>query len=473
VLVQANVWNPGVEKHATNLTSKPSQRPKGWPTPAPGLTARDFHVFDNDAEQKINFLKELDFDGRWSYPWWLEPDSHGTWGSYDPGPYVTEDATATYLIGYAPPSVQPGECRSVSVVVESHEVDVNRTQYCNPEAPGKAALTTEESQLEALLNSQARRPVKVSIQASSFWSSRVLRLLTEPPSQNGGSAEPGSGYTYVVQVHNSKAPATVHIATEFHWRIEEWSECLKRNPSIHIFGTVYKANGGIATQFKDIISCQNPRVMRSTPLKYALKHGWVSDTARIPTRFDTQVELPPGDYKLRVLVTNGTSVGQAEIPLHVDAAFGEHPLGISDAVLGGVLRDSSSVLRDAATVYPASIIPTPLISKQVQFFPATDNRVPKHTPLSVYFEIYEPALETQTEEVLYSVKITNLKTNSLVMNTGPMSAANWVLPGNAVIPIGLKLNIEKLKPGFYRLEVQGSDSAGRETAWRTANFNIQ
>jgi hypothetical protein len=80
VLVQANVWNPGVKKHATNLLSKPGQQiPKGWPTPAGGLTAKDFHAFDNGVEQRINFLKELDLTlaGRTRGGWNLIPTELG------------------------------------------------------------------------------------------------------------------------------------------------------------------------------------------------------------------------------------------------------------------------------------------------------------------------------------------------------------------------------------------------------------
>jgi len=148
-------------------------------------------------------------------------------------------------------------------------------------------------------------------------------------------------------------------------------------------------------------------------------------------------------------------------------------LAISDLVISSFLRDSSWVLRDAAAVSPASVVPTPLVSKKVQFFPAIDASVPHRNPLSLYFEIYEPLLETNKVDVSYSLKITDLKTGSLVMDTGRMSAADWVVPGNAAIPIGLKLSTEKLPKGSYRLEIQTSDSAGRQTEWRQANFMIQ
>jgi hypothetical protein len=361
------------------------------------------------------------------------------------------------------------------VVVEGHEVDLNRNEYCSPKLAGdlQAEASAAESQMQALANSQGRPATKTSIRAFSFWSSGVLRLLTEEPSHSDGPVEPGSDYTYVVQVHDAKAPAIVQVTAEFDWRNKYWeqADCFKNNPSIHIVGTVYKGDGKVEIQFKDSMPCLNPAVMRSTTWKYAAKHGWFDRTVPIPTRFDAQFELPAGDYRLRVLVTDGSSIGQVEIPLHVEA-FDGHQLAISDIVLAGIVRDASSVPREAASVYPAPIVPTPLVSKGVQFFPASDPLVSKHEPLSLYFEIYEPLLETQATPVSFSVRVTDLKTNSLVMNTGPMSASKWALPGNAVIPIGLKIDTKKLKPGSYRLEIEASDLAGRKSGWRAANFNI-
>lgn len=475
VLLEATVWSRGVEKRATSPLSTADQpMPKGWPTPARGLTVKDFRVLDSGVEQKINFLKELNFDVGWPPPWVMESNIGGTWGMYEPGTGVY--ATATYLLGFIPSQLKPGECRSVAVVVEGHEVDVNRTKYCNPEAGGrisKPEVTAALTQMEVFAKSNNRSPINLSIQAFSFWSSGVLRVLTDVPLQADDSVEPGADYTYFVRVHDDKAPATIHIAAEFQWRSKDWdtAECFKKNPSVHILGTVYKSSGTVETQFDDTFPCLMPNATQTTPWKYGVRHNSFAHMVRIPTRFDTQVELHPGDYSLRVIVTDGISFGQTQIPLHVPN-FDSGGFGISDLVLGGIVRDASWVPRDAASVYPEPIIPTPLVSKDVQFFPAIDLIVSKHEPLSLYFEIYEPLLETQATIVSFSVRIADLKTNSLVMNTGPVSASNWILPGNAVIPIGLKLNVEKLKTGSYRLEIQGADSIGRKTDWRQVAFRV-
>ena len=71
------------------------------------------------------------------------------------------------------------------------------------------------------------------------------------------------------------------------------------------------------------------------------------------------------------------------------------------------------------------------------------------------------------------MKITDLKDGSLVVNAGPTSAAQSVIPGNVVIPIALKVDTEKLPSGAYKIEIQASDSAGRTTEWRMGKFEIQ
>jgi hypothetical protein len=42
-----------------------------------------------------------------------------------------------------------------------------------------------------------------------------------------------------------------------------------------------------------------------------------------------------------------------------------------------------------------------------------------------------------------------------------------------VIPVGRGIDISKLPNGSYRLDVQASDSTGKNTAWRTASFTVE
>jgi hypothetical protein len=364
---------------------------------------------------------------------------------------------------------QPGECRTIKIVVQNRYVNQNRESYCATDS-SKAQKTQEETKLELRMrtfaNSTTRGAMNVSMRYFAFWSSGMLSLATRTASTGTAPVLPATGFTYVVEVHDSKAPATVAIATEFGSPYQLWIAPCANKAAIHVLGMVYRTDGELEGEFTDTFRCEMWSIGTPEPIrKFTAAYG-------IPTLFDTQIELRPGQYKLRVVVTDGKKFGRAQMPLRVEP-LDTQALTVSDLVLSSILRDSSWIVRDAAQVTPDPLVPAPLVSKNVEFLPVADVQVRNRIPLSVYFEIYEPLLNTNKVDVSYSLKITDRKTDSLVMNTGPMSAAGWVVPGNAVIPIGLKLAIEKLPPGPYRIELQASDSAGRESEWRQADFIIE
>ena len=115
VIVEAEVWKPVDKKHPDpswmqqgSLDGVPgavAETLKRMPPPAKGLTAGDFHVFDNGVEQKINYFKEADFPYTGTGPWWmLHPTAQGTWGAFlPPGPTGGQTPSAAYLLGYVPP----------------------------------------------------------------------------------------------------------------------------------------------------------------------------------------------------------------------------------------------------------------------------------------------------------------------------------------------------------------------------------
>jgi len=482
VIVEADVSKPVDKKHPDtswipqgSLDGVPgvvAEILKRMPPPAKGLTTGDFHVFDNGVEQRINYFKEADFPYSGTGQWWmLHPTAHGIWGAFLPsGPTSGQLPSATYLVGYVPPAPQRAECRSIRVNVQRYYVQTNRSQYCMGSS-SEAAETTDtklRQRMQSFATSTAKGSIEVSTKAFAFWSSGVLTLTTPVQSTGAAPALAPSDFTYVVEVHDSKAPATVQIGTKFALPYQFWSlPCPKRRSSIYVLGVVSNATGEVAAKFEDMYTCD----MSTTPMTKVVEKV-PGATRLVESRFDTQLGLRPGEYELRVVVSDGKNFGRASVPLRV-RPLQAGALAISDLVTSSFLRDSSWVLRDAAAVSPDPVVPSPLVSKKVQFFPAADASVPHRNPLSLYFEIYEPLLETNKVDVSYNLKITNLKTSSLVMNTGTMSAADWVVPGNAVIAIGLKLAIEELPKGSYRLEIQASDSAGRQTEWRQANFAIQ
>ena len=497
ILVEAKVWTPP----AANGKSDPSLIPKEsldrlggvtnlptWPTPAKGLTFQNFRVLENDVEQRINFLRETDFPavdttGQWD----MHPVFGGTWGFlYEqatpaalgrPGGIVSWTvATASYILGYTPAPLKPGECRTIQIFVQGKVVDLNRSRYCDGKSSNDKGIpeaSTVAARIQQWTDSKTRQSIKLATNSYTFWSSGVLHLVKQTTAlEDQGHGLPATDFTYHIEVHDAQAPAMVQISTEFDLPQKYWegSECRKHNPDVRVAGVVYTSQGQVAAQFDEARPCLEP-----TPSGYLTKfskHQVVVDRYFKPTRFDTQLELPPGDYELRVAVREEKDLGKARLPLHI-RSFNSQDLTISDVVPAGIARDSSWVLAEAASVSPFPVVPSPLVSRNIQFFPELDPTLRKGAPLTVYFEIYEPALQVQAASLFCEVRITDLKTGSSVLNTGPMSANKWLIPGNGAVPIGLKLDTGKFKKGSYRVEVQASDSGGRESGWRGANFSIQ
>jgi hypothetical protein len=482
VLITVSVWKHAAKSAAWVPQGALKRYPVAadalaMPPVAQGLSANDFRIFDNGAEQKINYLEESDSSVRdVNEQWSFHPHIRGTWGGFLSGDLSLASPTATYIVGYIPPPLQSGDCHTVRVVAGDNEVVLNRTRYCNTDEGDTATVEGGKlaAKLETFAKSDSRGSIKVSSQPFVFWSSGVLSLMRDKTASTGSaSASAAANYTYVVVVHDSRAPATVQIATEYELGTKQWDyPCPSDHPAIYVFGIVYKTNGEVAARFGDSYPCRSE--LSSSLYGFVdLPAGSNPRTGElIPTRFNTQVELRPGDYDVHVVVSDGHKFGQARMPLRVEP-IDSQALTISDIALNGILRDASWLLRDAAMVSPAPLVPAPLVSKHAQFMPVADARLPKNTSLPLYFEIYEPLLADRSAEVYFRIKITDLKDGTVVMNAGPTSAAQCVIPGNVVIPIALKVDTDKLQSGQYKIEVQASDSAGRTTEWRTAKFEIQ
>lgn len=479
VLLEAEVWETAPKKGETPwLGDEPLPKNmrkdllKGLPSPVRGLQPKDFQVFDNGVEQTLNYFKEAEvpaFDA--TNHWWFTPRTDGTWGTLDSGPHFGP-SSATYVIGYIPRELRSGECHELRVIVEGRHVEVSRKQYCpatdgsNSQGTNTARAAALDTQMRAFADSSKRSAVDVSLHAWSFWSSGVLALAKEAAGSGDLVAD---DYTYVVEVHDSRAPATVHFAIGFTGLPLGWNfPCHKDDPEIHVLGIVHKANGEPAGQFDESYGCL------TSDYDPFFDKWFPSSGVLTPSRFDGQLELRPGDYKVTVVVTDETKFGRAQLPLHIEA-LDPNRLLISEVVVAGIVRYAGWVLREATSVTPAPIVPSPLVSRNAEYFPDSTSlpTLKKHSPLYLYFEVYEPQSETQRNAVYYRWRITEQKKGLVVMSSDPLSAADWMMPGNAVIPIGLTLDTLKLKKGDYKLEVQATDSAGHESEWRSAKFKIQ
>jgi hypothetical protein len=204
VIVEAEVWKGDDKKNANDASWIPQALPglpnggaeaikilRLWRPPAPGLIANDFRVFDNGVEQRINYFKETDFAAVASVSeayglWVVDPVTRGIWATLHPNQGIPYAPAATYLIGYIPPALQPGECHAIKVVVQNRYIQLSRNQYCALKDNDANVATANEAKLwermQNFANSGTAGAIKVSVRAFAFWSSGVLSLARQAPS---------------------------------------------------------------------------------------------------------------------------------------------------------------------------------------------------------------------------------------------------------------------------------------------------
>jgi hypothetical protein len=71
------------------------------------------------------------------------------------------------------------------------------------------------------------------------------------------------------------------------------------------------------------------------------------------------------------------------------------------------------------------------------------------------------------------MRVIDAKTAKTIVDTGLRSADSYVNPGKLIIPIAEGIAFKKLHTGAYRVEVQASDSTGKQTPWRSASFTVE
>lgn len=440
-----------------------------WEDNVKGLTLNDFQVFQDGEPQKIeNVAKE-----RWllavrdNRTWHGETSiaPSGIWSSADLDHFISPDPGGTssfYLLGYTPRLSEKG-CHRIRVEVHSQKVHVfARDEYCGGQTPSDLLNGTKFGKtLEHELAQRGEGQIPLFVQAGAFGSVASRRLTD--------------------------------VVIEFPWNQlnHSWdSHDGKLNANIGVLGAVYAKDGKLITRFSDLLwpsywpiiirgwqpagltkigGDNDPYATYSDATAQTLLSRW--DPAWLPSRYETQFELPPGEYEIRVILSDGTKVGGATVPVVVENYDGKD-LALSSVMLCKRFRDAHVAATEGAA---ADFAPqyVPMVSKGIQVSPTGDTRFGPGELLIPYFEVHEPqASADPIPRVQLHLKIVDAKTGQAVKDFPAVDATPYAQPGSTTIPIAREVPIVALPKGSYRLEVQASDSAGRSTPWRAANFTI-
>jgi DNA-binding helix-hairpin-helix protein with protein kinase domain len=115
---------------------------------------------------------------------------------------------------------------------------------------------------------------------------------------------------------------------------------------------------------------------------------------------------------------------------------------------------------------------TPLVTQGLQLVPSGSDQFKKSDRVGFYVEIYDSLLTgANPPKVDVNLSIIDRKSGEKKITT--KAAASDAKAGNALVPLGLKLPVDMLPPGSYRLELKAVDSAGNTTQPRTADFEVE
>src|SRR6266478_2061495 len=334
-----------------------------------------------------------------------------------------------YILGYVPPDSPEGSCHTIKVKLNRGGLKEPRSRsgYCNT----RSANVLEGKPLEKQLESHAM------------------------------GSQPGSIHGVLQAPYFYTAPETARVnlameipADSFQFNKEKG----KYHANLNVLGIAYRADGTVGARFSDTVNMDLE------------KEEWKEFT-KLPYHYENQFDATPGTYRLTVVLSaGGDAFGKFESPLAIDPYDGKH-----FSLSGVALTNSAQKINDIPTGLDSVLLEdrTPLVIKGIQIVPSGSNRF-KHTDnVILYTEIYEPLLTSATPPIVgMGYNIIDRSTNKEMFFTQLVRADEYIQRGNPVLPIGMKVKVEDLKPGSYRLVMQAVDSVNNHAPDRSVDFDI-
>jgi len=234
----------------------------------------------------------------------------------------------------------------------------------------------------------------------------------------------------------------------------------KFHASVNILGIAYRPDGAVAARFSDTVKFD---LENKKDLKAFTEN---------PMHYEDQFDIASGQYNLKVVFSSGgEGFGKVEIPLAIDP-YDSKRFGMSGVALSKELHTVS----DIGSGLDALLLEghTPLVAQGIQITPSGSNRFKKAGPAVLYVEIYEPFLDSQNPpKVGIQLRVIDRNSKEAKGDSGVVSVAKAIRPGNPVIPVGLKLPLDSLNPGSYRAELRAVDSLGNISPVRAADFEVE
>jgi hypothetical protein len=343
---------------------------------------------------------------------------------------IAKDQSQYYSLGYKPPDSAEGSCHTIKVKVERGGTEVRaRSGYCNVRP----------------LDLLAGKPIEKDLET---------RAASEMPANVGISAQTPFFYTAPNTARVDLAMDIPSSAIKFE------KEKGKQHSSVNVLGIAYRPDNSIAARFSDTVD-----------LDFQDKKD-LQNFEKQPYHYENQFELASGQYSLRVVFSSGSeSFGKVVLPLTIDPYDGKK-FTLSSVTLSNDVHPAAELATglDSELLEDRKL----LIVRGMQVVPSASDHFKKTDTAAIYLELYAPALlAPNPPKVGIEMIVTDRKSGQQKLHIGITDTAKDIIPGNPVMPLGLKLPVSTLASGSYRVELRGVDSIGGATAFRGADFEVE
>jgi len=343
---------------------------------------------------------------------------------------IAKDQSEYYLLGYKPPDSPDGSCHTLKVKVNRGGSHVRfRSGYCKVRPQDLLAGSTTEKSLETRASGEMPGNVTASVSVPYFYSApNVARvhLVLEAPAKS---------------LHFDKVKG-------------------KQHAEVNVLGIAYKPDGTVAARFSDTANLDFEEKKDMEQYQAGSFH------------YEKQFDIGPGTYKLRVAFNSGNETfGKIDSPLSV-APYDGKKIALSSIALSNNLAK----VTDLDSAYDSELLEDskPLVVLGMQVFPSATNHFKKTDRAAVYVEVYDPLLATdKPPRIGLEYRIVDKTTGTQKLDVGFDDTKNMIKAGNPTVPVGLKLPIDTLAPGKYRVDLRAQDSLGNGTEFHVVEFEVE
>lgn len=236
----------------------------------------------------------------------------------------------------------------------------------------------------------------------------------------------------------------------------------KLKADVNILGLAYKPDGTVGARFSDTVKLE---VEDKKELeKFAEK----------PLHYESQFDAASGEYRFKIAYSTngGADFGKAEVPLKIEPFTGKE-FQVSSVLLSSNLHrlgtEDLGIQSDLVDGRTPFIVQAGPITYQLS--PSPDTVYKKADNVACYLEIYEPLPDTDQLKIGVQMLIKD-KDGVVKLDSKMVEVTNYLRKGNPTVPIALKVPIDQLQPGTYRMELVAADTLGKQTT-RATNLTVE